>query len=50
MRALIQRVSNASVAVADETSGEIDAGLLILVCAMQDDNDDAAVAVAAGDE
>ena len=42
MRALIQRVSNASVAVADETIGEIDAGLLILVCAMQGDNDDAA--------
>ena len=35
MRALIQRVSRASVQVAGETVGEIGAGLLILVCAMQ---------------
>lgn len=37
MRALIQRVGEASVAVDGETIGEIDAGLLILVCAMRGD-------------
>ncbi|WP_372885302.1 D-aminoacyl-tRNA deacylase [Shimia sp.] len=37
MRALIQRVSEASVTVEGETLGEIGAGLLVLVCAMQGD-------------
>lgn len=41
MRALVQRVSNASVTVAGEKIGEIGPGLLILICAMQDDSDDA---------
>lgn len=39
MRALIQRVSHASVAAGGEVLGEIGAGLLILVCAMQGDCD-----------
>ncbi|MDO6589242.1 D-tyrosyl-tRNA(Tyr) deacylase [Loktanella sp. D2R18] len=38
MRALIQRVTAASVRVAGETIGEIDQGLLILICAMQGDD------------
>ena len=38
MRALIQRVTQASVSVGGETIGEIDAGLLVLVCAMQGDS------------
>jgi D-tyrosyl-tRNA(Tyr) deacylase len=37
MRALIQRVTEASVAVNGETIGETGPGLLILVCAMQGD-------------
>jgi len=37
MRALIQRVSEASVVVDGKTIGEIGAGLLILVCAMRGD-------------
>lgn len=37
MRALVQRVSQASVAVEGRTVGEIGPGLLILVCAMQGD-------------
>jgi D-aminoacyl-tRNA deacylase len=37
MRALIQRVSSASVAVADQTIGQTGPGLLILICAMQGD-------------
>ncbi len=41
MRALLQRVSEASVRVDDEVIGEIGPGLLVLVCAMQDDPDDA---------
>lgn len=40
MRALIQRVRDASVAVGGEIIGEIGPGLLILICAM--DGDDAA--------
>ena len=42
MRALIQRVSQASVTVAGEPLGRIGPGLLVLVCAMQ--GDDAAAA------
>ena len=39
MRALVQRVSSASVAVDGATVGEIGAGFLVLVCAMQDDTE-----------
>lgn len=39
MRALVQRVSRASVAVGDRLTGEIGPGLLILICAMQGDSD-----------
>lgn len=39
MRALLQRVSHASVAVEDQTIGQCGPGLLILVCAMQGDTD-----------
>ena len=39
MRALIQRVSAASVVVDGETVGAIGPGLLILVCAMQGDSE-----------
>lgn len=39
MRALVQRVSEAAVRVDGETIGEIGPGLLILVCAMQGDDD-----------
>lgn len=39
MRALIQRVSEASVKVDGKVIGEIGPGLLILVCAMQGDTD-----------
>lgn len=38
MRALIQRVTDASVVVDGTTIGEIGPGLLILVCAMQGDS------------
>jgi D-tyrosyl-tRNA(Tyr) deacylase len=38
VRALLQRVSSAAVRVDDTVIGEIDAGLLILVCAMQGDD------------
>lgn len=47
MRALIQRVSDARVAVDGETVGEIGPGLLVLVCAMQGDGDANADALAA---
>lgn len=46
MRALLQRVSEASVTVDGEIIGEIDAGLLILVCAMPQDTYDTAKALA----
>ena len=39
MRALLQRVSRASVSVDGAVVGEIGAGLLILVCAMQGDDE-----------
>ena len=39
MRALVQRVTRASVTVDDKITGEIGAGLLILVCAMQGDTE-----------
>ncbi|SMC50532.1 D-Tyr-tRNA(Tyr) deacylase [Primorskyibacter flagellatus] len=41
MRALVQRVSEAAVRVDGAVLGEIGPGLLILVCAMQDDPADA---------
>ncbi|MET0439246.1 MAG: D-aminoacyl-tRNA deacylase [Devosia sp.] len=40
MRALVQRVQSASVTVDGEITGQIGPGLLVLVCAMQDDTDD----------
>ena len=39
MKALIQRVSQASVSVAGDIIGQIGPGLVILVCAMQGDDD-----------
>ena len=39
MRALLQRVSRASVTVDGVVAGEIGAGLLVLICAMQGDTD-----------
>lgn len=39
MRALIQRVSSASVAIDGKIVGEIGHGLLVLVCAMRDDTE-----------
>jgi D-tyrosyl-tRNA(Tyr) deacylase len=47
VRALIQRVARASVTVDGTLSGEIGAGLLILVCAMQGDTEAEAAKVAA---
>jgi D-tyrosyl-tRNA(Tyr) deacylase len=46
MRALLQRVTEASVTVEDQVIGQIGAGLLILVCAMPDDTYDTAKALA----
>ncbi len=46
MRALIQRVSQASVSVDGQVVGQIGHGLLILVCAMADDGDAQAQALA----
>ncbi|MCL4169684.1 UNVERIFIED_CONTAM: hypothetical protein GTU68_005661 [Idotea baltica] len=46
MRALLQRVTDASVTVDDNIIGEIGAGLLILVCAMPDDDYDTAKTLA----
>jgi D-tyrosyl-tRNA(Tyr) deacylase len=42
MRCLIQRVSQARVEIAGVLVGAIDRGLLIFVCAMQDDSEEAA--------
>ncbi|WP_439526166.1 D-aminoacyl-tRNA deacylase [Roseovarius mucosus] len=47
MRALLQRVSEASVAVEGEVIGQCGRGLLILVCAMQGDTEDNAERLAA---
>jgi D-tyrosyl-tRNA(Tyr) deacylase len=47
MRALIQRVSEASVTVDAEVLGEIGTGLLILICAMQGDTEAQAEKLAA---
>jgi len=46
MRALVQRVSQASVSVEGRVLGEIGPGLMILVCAMQGDGDAQAEALA----
>lgn len=47
MRALVQRVSQASVSVAGAPVGAIGAGLLVLVCAMRGDAPDAPQRMAA---
>ncbi|KRW93179.1 D-aminoacyl-tRNA deacylase [Paracoccus sp. MKU1] len=47
MRALIQRVSQAEVAVEGRSIGRIGPGLLVLVCAMRGDPEDAAEKLAA---
>lgn len=47
MRALVQRVSEAGVRVDGEVIGEIGPGLMILVCAMRGDPDDAPERLAA---
>ena len=47
MKAVIQRVSRAKVTVDGQITGEIGEGLMILVCAMQGDDEDAATKLAA---
>ena len=47
MKAIVQRVSEASVTVEGEIVGEIGPGLLVLVCAMQGDTDAQAEKLAA---
>ena len=47
MRALIQRVTSASVAVEGEVIGAIEHGLLILICAMEGDDPGTGKALAA---
>lgn len=47
MRALIQRVAEAEVTVSGRSTGRIGPGLLVLVCAMQDDDDGAPARLAA---
>jgi D-aminoacyl-tRNA deacylase len=39
VRAVLQRVSRASVTVDGQVTGEIGAGLLILICAMEGDTE-----------
>ena len=39
MRALIQRTTGARVVVDGQVAGEIGQGLVVLVCAMRDDDD-----------
>ncbi|MGB5865389.1 MAG: D-aminoacyl-tRNA deacylase [Sulfitobacter sp.] len=46
MRALLQRVTHARVTVDGAVIGEVGAGLLILICAMPDDTDATAQALA----
>jgi D-tyrosyl-tRNA(Tyr) deacylase len=46
VRAIVQRVSSASVAVEGQVVGQIGPGLLILVCAMQGDDEAQATALA----
>lgn len=46
MRALVQRVTQASVTVEGDVIGKIDAGLLVLVCAMPNDTTATADALA----
>jgi D-tyrosyl-tRNA(Tyr) deacylase len=46
VRALVQRVSEASVTVEGERLGEIGPGMLVLVCAMQGDDEASAEALA----
>lgn len=46
MRALLQRVTDASVTVEGDVIGQISSGLLILVCAMPDDTEQTAKALA----
>jgi D-tyrosyl-tRNA(Tyr) deacylase len=47
VRAVLQRVSRASVTVDGQVTGEIGAGLLILICAMEGDTDEKALQLAA---
>lgn len=47
MRALVQRVSRAEVTVEDRSIGRIGPGLMVLVCAMQGDAEDAPAKLAA---
>ncbi len=47
MRAVVQRVSRAQVTVGGRVVGQIGPGLMILVCAMQGDGDDAPATLAA---
>lgn len=47
MRAVVQRVTEASVAVGGETIGQIGPGLIILICAMPGDTADTSARLAA---
>ena len=47
MRALLQRVTQAAVSVDGQQIGQCGAGLLILICAMQNDTEDHAAQLAA---
>ena len=46
MRALVQRVSKAEVTVAGRSTGTIEDGMLVLVCAMQGDTEEEAAQLA----